>query len=225
MDIFKELWEKNSSSLAKEKKDELEMLFGEKNFEKKFLVTKILSQSPDDDILKIYEKYNEDNKFIFTADMAPREFGETWAEGFIIEHNPDFVKSGTSLYDIDHIATGKKIEVKATRVTNGKSGGKLKERMKSIKNKDDAKDKLNFEQVKPGCCDFFVFLAVYRDGTRSWVIPSGDILNGDKIKFTRQHRGGDGSEGQVWVIPNKIKAYECDINNIYNRIENGIQTI
>ena len=222
MDFFKEYWDNISLTLPKDRREELEALFGKNNFEKKFLFAKILSLNPDDEVIKIYEKYNEGNKFIFTADMSPREFGENWAEGFIIENNQNLVKSGTSLYDIDHVGTDKRIEVKATRVTNGKSGGKLKERMKSIKDVDDEKDKLNFEQVKPLCCDFFVFLAVYRDNVRAWVIPSNDILDKEKIKFARQHRGGDGSEGQVWVTPNKIQAYECDVNNIYKRIENGI---
>lgn len=34
---------------------------------------------------------------------------------------------------------------------------------------------MNFQQVKPRCCDVFVWIAVWRDVIRYWVLSSNEV--------------------------------------------------
>ncbi|MDR1492691.1 MAG: hypothetical protein LBT05_08210 [Planctomycetaceae bacterium] len=45
---------------------------------------------------------------------------------------------------------------------------------------------MNFQQLKPKCCDVFLWIAVYRDAIKYWVINSNAIQTHND--FTPQHR-------------------------------------
>lgn len=36
---------------------------------------------------------------------------------------------------------------------------------------------MNFQQIKPGCCDVFVWIGVWRDVIRYWVLSSDEVAN------------------------------------------------
>ena len=213
---FKSFWNEESLKLNDADKSRIENDFGETDYFVKWLLAKVLSANPSDNVLDAYEAFVEENKYLFTAKMSPREFGETWAEGFVLEKNPNLKKSGVSEYDLTNKAEDVRIEVKAKRVATPSGGGSMADRMKKFEDTDDEKYKLNFQQVKPLCCDYFILMAVYLDRVRAWLVPSIDVLDKSKFSFSRQHRGGDGTEGQLWITPSKLSKYECNVEDIQN---------
>ena len=78
---------------------------------------------------------------------------------------------------------------------------------------------MNFQQIKPACCDVFVWIAVWRDKIRYWVLSSDDVAN-NKYYSTGQHRGNVG-EGQLWLKETNIKEfdeYEVGVRDILDKI-------
>lgn len=62
---------------------------------------------------------------------------------------------------------------------------------------------MNFQQIKPNCCDIFVWIAVWRDKIRYWVLTNEEVKN-NKYYSHGQHRGNTG-EGQLWITEKKNK--------------------
>ncbi len=62
---------------------------------------------------------------------------------------------------------------------------------------------MNFQQLKPYCCDVFIWVAVYRDTIKCWVINSKDIQNSPLL--SSQHRRKETKsndlveEGQIMI--------------------------
>ena len=50
---------------------------------------------------------------------------------------------------------------------------------------------MNFQQVKPACCDVFIWVGVWRDKIRYWVLASKEVAN-DRYYAPGQHRGNVG---------------------------------
>ena len=65
---------------------------------------------------------------------------------------------------------------------------------------------MNFQQVKPACCDVFIWLGVWRDKIRYWVLASREVAHSN-YDSTGQHRGSTG-EGQLHVRRDNIKEFE-----------------
>lgn len=65
---------------------------------------------------------------------------------------------------------------------------------------------MNFQQVKPGCCDLFVWVAVWRDVIRYWVLSSHEVET-NPYYSQGQHRGNVG-EGQLHVKQDNIHEFE-----------------
>ena len=210
MKIIREELSKYGIILLDEKKDIKEIL----------LDSMVNGNIPDDVCKKMWVEYKERRKdsYEFVADMTPRSFGK-YFEKFIIEKNKKYLSKNThSLeYDVDSI-DGYKIEVKSSRIF--KKGDKKDKQTadRLLYFSDCAGDEtINFQQIKPKLCDYFVFVAVYYDRVRCWVVENEVV----EELFNRQHRGGDNTEGQVNIIPNKFKRYECEIDNIENKISNN----
>ena len=78
---------------------------------------------------------------------------------------------------------------------------------------------MNFQQIKPACCDVFVWIAVWRDKIRYFVLSSDEVAS-NKYYSQGQHRGNVG-EGQLWLKENNInefKCYEVGVREILNKI-------
>ena len=56
---------------------------------------------------------------------------------------------------------------------------------------------MNFQQIKPGCADVFLWIGVWRDNIRYWVLSRDEVAN-NKYFSKGQHRGNVG-EGQLHV--------------------------
>jgi hypothetical protein len=65
---------------------------------------------------------------------------------------------------------------------------------------------MNFQQIKPACCDVFVWIAVWRDQIKYWVIPSFAVESSPYYS-PGQHRGNVG-EGQLHLKRENIHDFD-----------------
>ena len=76
---------------------------------------------------------------------------------------------------------------------------------------------MNFQQLKPYCCDVFVWIGVWTDLIKYWVLSSKEVSN---MKPSVQHRGNS-EEGQIHINKNNINdftQYEVNSNQILQKI-------
>ena len=177
-----------------------------------------------DDYVELRDGYISRNRFLYIFEIsAPRGFGEAWAQGHLSELVPDMVKPSKKLdkdysgqYDflLDGVI---KIEVKASRAVDFETTEPLY--IKALAT-DSTKDfDMNFQQVKPACCDVFLWVAVWRDKIRYWVLASKEV-SGNKYYSAGQHRGNVG-EGQLHLRRDNIKEfteYEVRSNGLLQAI-------
>lgn len=158
---------------------------------------------------QIRSEYLQRNKFLYLFEInAPRTFGETWAQNHLNELvqelkrpskdlDPDYSGQYDFWYD------GIRIEVKASRAVERKSGEDLV--MKALATDSLKGYDMNFQQIKPDCCDVFVWIAVWRDAIKYWVFASDEIKD-NKYFSNGQHRGNKG-EGQLWLKDSNIEEF------------------
>src|SRR5208282_51334 len=97
-----------------------------------------------------------------------------------------------------------KIEVKASRAVDFDSAEPLY--VKALASSSSKDFDMNFQQVKPGCCDVFIWLGVWRDRIRYWVLASKEVAN-NKYYSAGQHRGNAG-EGQLHIRRDNMREFE-----------------
>lgn len=84
---------------------------------------------------------------------------------------------------------------------------------------------MNFQQLKPQCCDVFVWIAVYRDSTTMWVMSSDEVKEHPDYSLG-QHRGNKGNEGQLHVTSKNIRTldqYITEGSDIETSIKNAVK--
>ncbi|MDY0028399.1 MAG: hypothetical protein RBR86_00490 [Pseudobdellovibrionaceae bacterium] len=165
-----------------------------------------------------FEQYNEirseyirsnPNLWIFEI-SAPRGFGEGFAQTYVGAMCRELQKPSKSLDphyngEYDFWLEGVKIEVKASRVVDRDSDEPLY--MKALSSDTDRPFLMNFQQLKPSCCDVFIWIAVFRDEITVWVINSDTVQN--HPLFSRgQHRGNHGNEGQMHITNENISQLD-----------------
>ena len=165
-----------------------------------------------------YESYREirtdymiknPNLWIFEI-SAPRGFGETFAQTFI-KSKSSKIQNPTKKLDSNYHGQydlwleGIRIEVKASRVVDAESNEPLYRRALSANSKK--KFLMNFQQLKPQCCDVFVWMAVFRDVIKVWIMNSREVLN-HRDYSKGQHRGNSGNEGQLHITDENIKSLD-----------------
>lgn len=140
---------------------------------------------------------------------APRGFGETWAQGHLKELVPELEKpskkkdpeySGQDDFYLDQRIT---IEVKASRAVDFDLQAPLY--VKALASDSDRPFDMNFQQIKPGCCDVFVWVAVWRDRIRYWVLAAKEVES-NRYCSKGQHRGNVG-EGQLHLRHDNINEF------------------
>ncbi len=192
--------------------DHLDKLFSVYPFNKfEYVISHLIAEKVIslDDYLEIRNAYVRRNKYLYLFEMAPRTFGETWGQQHLNELVPELDIPSKKLdqqysgqYDFWY--DGISIEVKASRVVKRKSGGSLLEKA-LLSNSSEGFD-MNFQQLKPGCADVFVFIAVWKNAIRYWVLSSDDIKT-NKYFSKGQHRGNVG-EGQLWITDKNIDDFD-----------------
>lgn len=141
---------------------------------------------------------------------APRGFGEKFAQTYVQgkcsklkipnkKLDPNY--SG----DYDLWLDGIRIEVKASRAVDIDSEEPLY--MKALSRKTDKNFLMNFQQLKPQCCDVFIWVAVYRDQIVLWVMSSKEVLENPSYS-KGQHRGNKGNEGQLHIRQDNVAQFE-----------------
>lgn len=204
-------------TLEKQKHDDvmqrLEDLFSVYPFnDYEFLISSLmgLGKISIDDYYELRDDYIARNMFLYIFQIsAPRSFGEAWAQGHLKSMCPELTKP-TKKLDVDYsgqydfFLDGKiKIEVKASRAVDFDSNEPLY--VKALASDSTARFDMNFQQVKPACCDVFIWVGVWRDVIRYWVLSSDEVAQ-NKYYSTGQHRGNIG-EGQIHLKDSNVAEF------------------
>ena len=159
--------------------------------------------------LEIRNSYLDRNKYLYLFEIsAPRKFGETWAQNHLKEIVPE-LHCPSKKYDdkytgqYDFWFNGIRIEVKASRAVDSQSDEPLV--IKALSTKSKKNFNMNFQQIKTDCCDVLVWIGVWRDEIKHWVISSDEVKNNPFFSIG-QHRGNIG-EGQLWLTEKNIESF------------------
>jgi hypothetical protein len=195
--------------------------------EYEYLISHLLST----DVLTIdaYHELRDDyaarNLYLYVFEIsAPRTFGEAWAQGQLKSLVPALQKPSKARDpeysgQYDFYLDGIRIEVKASRAVDSETEGPLYVRALAS---DSAKGFwMNFQQLKPYCCDVFVWIAVWRDLIRYWVLSSREVENNPYYSMG-QHRGNRG-EGQLHIREDNINDM-VDYEVLPNTLEEAIRS-
>lgn len=178
-----------------------------------------------DQYLELRDAYLARNLFLYIFEIsAPRTFGEAWAQGHLKELVPELVKSTKKLDpgyagQYDFLLDGNiRIEVKASRAVDADVEAPLY--VKALSSDSNQPFWMNFQQIKPGCCDVIVWIAVWRDVIRYWVLSSSEVET-NPYYSKGQHRGNVG-EGQLHVTHQNIDAF-AGFESKSNRLAKSIR--
>jgi hypothetical protein len=167
------------------------------------------------------------NLWVFEI-SAPRGFGEKFAQTYV-QGKCSKLKSPSKKLDPNYAGDydlwldGIKIEVKASRAVDSDSDEPLY--MKALSRNTDKNFLMNFQQLKPQCCDVFIWVAVYRDQIVLWVMSSKEVLENPSYS-KGQHRGNKGNEGQLHIRQDNIGQladYELQGDNLEQAIKDASQ--
>ncbi len=167
--------------------------------------------------------------FLYIFEISgPRTFGEAWAQGHLKELVPELIKSSRKLDpeysgQYDFLLDGTiRIEVKASRAVEASVDAPLY--IRALASDSPKPIWMNFQQIKPACCDVFVWIAVWRDVIRYWVLASKEV-EANRFYSKGQHRGNTG-EGQLHVTHRNIDEfamYESPSNRLLEAIRNAYE--
>jgi hypothetical protein len=194
-----------------------------------YLISTLLGQAALslDGYYALREEYIARNLYLYIFEIsAPRGFGETWAQGHLKEVLPELVKPTKALDpdysgQYDFLLDGNiRIEVKASRAVDFESDEPLY--VKALATGSKRPFDMNFQQIKPACCDVFVWVGVWKDVIRYWVLSSNEVKS-NKYYSPHHHRGNVG-EGQLHLNRENLAGfaeYEARFNRLAEAIRNA----
>jgi hypothetical protein len=168
---------------------------------------------------ELRDSYIERNLYLYVFEIsAPRGFGEKWAYGQLKQLLPELSRPSKKLdpscsgeYDFwldwadeDNKNHGIRIEVKTSRAVDFEKPDEPLY-LKALASDSARPFDMNFQQIKPACADIFVWIGVWRDRIRYWVLSSNEVLN-NKYYSKGQHRGNVG-EGQLHLNRDNITEF------------------
>jgi len=181
----------------------------------------------------LHNEYTKRNQYLDLFDMAPRTFGETWGEKHILSLFPEFVKATkkniSSIYpnfdgEFDLWLDGIRVEVKACRANSTKTKGSLASRAYLHSEAILNGFKYHYQQLKPSCCDIFIWIGVCRDELIYWVLTSDELQKTGKLRS--QHRnentgvaGIEVFEGQVFMTEDELRPFLVAEENVLNEVK------
>lgn len=181
---------------------------------------------------QLIKDYCKRNKYLDLFDMAPRTYGQTWGEQHIRTLFPEFIKATkenvSSEYpsfdgEFDLWLDGIRIEVKACRANSTKTGGSLASRAYLHSEAKQAGFKYHYQQLKPSCCDVFIWIGTCRDELIYWVLTSEELQKTGKLGS--QHRnentgisGIDVFEGQIFMTEEELAPYLVNEKDILDTV-------
>ena len=181
-----------------------------------------------EDYQTLRKEYNARNPHLHVFDInAPRTFGEAWAQGHVHHLIPSLEKPTKQLDpeysgQYDFFLDGIRIEVKASRGVDStpiSTAMELRLTDKALSSDSKKPFWMNFQQLKPTCCDVFIWLAVWRDVIWYWVFASKEVES-NQYYSPSQHRGSDG-EGQLHLKQDNIAQfnnYRVNPENLENAV-------
>ncbi len=181
--------------------------------EYEFIISHLLAKDvlSLDQYLEMRDNYIARNMYLYIFEIsAPRTFGESWAQGHLEELVPELLKSTKKLDpnysgQYDFLLDGKiRIEVEASRGVDASIDAPLY--VKALSSDSTKPFWMNFQPIKPACCDMIVWIAVWRDVILYWVWSSNEIESSPYYS-KGQHRGNVG-EGQLHVTHENIRAFD-----------------
>ena len=163
-----------------------------------------------DEYHQLRDDYIDRNLYLYLFEIsAPRSFGERWAHGHLKELAPELQRPNKRLdpeysgqYDF-FLRPNIRIEVKASRAVDSDSDEPLY--IKALSSTSPKRFDMNFQQLKPGLCDVFVWVAAWRDVIRYWVMASSEVER-NAYYSPGQHRGNVG-EGQLHLNQDNIHEF------------------
>lgn len=193
-----------------------------------YIITKLVEEDvlSYEDYLELRNEYINRNLFLYVFEIsAPRGFGDTWGFSHLLSVEPELKRPSRKTdsaykgqYDLylPYMGNNIRIEVKGSRaVDRNKPNEPLY--MKALSSNSKKDFLMNFQQVKPTCCDVMLWFAVYRDCVKYWVLKNTDIYN---LNFSPQHRNSETAtrnenykktdiyEGQVMITRENISTIE-----------------
>ena len=179
-----------------------------------------------DQYYDLRDRYIERNCFLHLFDLTSRRFGDTWAYGQLKSIIPEIRKPSRDLDpsyqsgEYDAFLDGIRIEIKSSRAVDLDSAASMPE--KALASDSEKRFLMNFQQIKADLCDVFVWIAVWRDVIRYWVLSSREVRTNPHYS-KGQHRGNVG-EGQLHVRNDNIHEfdrYEAKPNELTVRIRSA----
>lgn len=180
-----------------------------------------------DEYIEIRTEYISENPHLWIFEIsAPRGFGEKFAQTYVQGKCSKLKKPSKKLDpnytgEYDLWLDGIRIEVKASRAVDSGSDEPLY--MKALSRYTKKRFLMNFQQLKPQCCDVFIWVAVFRDEIVLWVMSSDEVLN-HPLYSKGQHRGNKGNEGQLHIKDdnvNQLSKFELKDDNIEKAIRDA----
>lgn len=159
-----------------------------------------------DDYEQLRNTYVSHNRYLGLYGLAPRVFGQIWGEQHLLDLDSRFNKANTALDpsfegEYDLWIEGVKVEVKSARAIDTKKRKDIVE--KALRTDSERPFWMNYQQIKLDVCDVFVFIGVWVDDLRYWVL-SNDEVNTNKY-LSHQHRGG--VEYQIGITHKNIQEF------------------
>ena len=180
-----------------------------------------------DQYIEIRTEYISENPHLWIFEIsAPRGFGEKFAQTYVQGKCSKLKKPSKKLDsnysgEYDLWLDGITIEVKASRAVDSDSDEPLY--MKALSRHTKKRFLMNFQQLKPQCCDVFIWVAVFRDEIVLWIMSSDEVLN-HSLYSKGQHRGNKGNEGQLHVKDDNVSQlsrFELKDDNIEKAIRDA----
>ncbi|HAX61858.1 MAG TPA: hypothetical protein DCX95_04800 [Elusimicrobia bacterium] len=158
---------------------------------------------------------------------STKELVRNWSIGLSKQLVPEFQlptkkldKKYSNQYDLwlKWLDYGIRIEVKVSRaVDSDKPDEPLY--IKALSYNSKRPFDMNFQQIKTKCADVFIWIAVWRDKIKYWVLSSDEVKR-NKYFSKGQHRGNVG-EGQLHLNQDNISdfvKYEVKSTEIKNAV-------
>lgn len=160
-----------------------------------------------DQYYELRDRYIDRNCFLHLFDLTSRRFGDTWAYSQLKSIVPEISKPSRALDpsyqsgEYDAYLDGIRIEIKSSRAVDRYSAASMPE--KALASDSQKRFMMNFQQIKADLCDVFVWIAVWRDRIRYWVLSAQEVKTNPHYS-TGQHRGNVG-EGQLHVRDDNVQ--------------------
>lgn len=162
-----------------------------------------------DQYQELRDEYVWRNAYLDIFEMGAARFGVRWVHTHLREIVPELEKPTKELdpaysgqYD-SHLDGRIRVEVKASRAVDFESEEPLY--VKALSSDSKKPFDMNFQQTKPSCCDVFVWIGVWRDRIRYWVLASDEVACSEHFS-DKQHRGNIG-EGQLHLTRENIAEF------------------